>query len=348
VNSPLERSPYRIRDLIPSAPRSVGLVAPPVTAGALSWPRKPRKREAPEAVTCVCRLAAQVCIWRLTAHADSSVGVRLGPSGLSADCWHDSNGKEMAENKISIITASLNAAPHIESAIESVAGQSYPRIEHVIIDGGSTDGTLQIIERHRDSVGYLVSEPDSGIYNAMNKGIKAASGDILFFLNADDRLCDDRVVADVMSVFNASPELEVVYGNLLWDLSGKMVRKRQPSSITRASLAGATILHQTVFAKRHVFEATGGFSEEYKVVSDYDWMMKVFIRDRCKYRYYDRDIAVMGTRGLSWTSTDWERERIQAMRAYFTTWEILRYRVWPRRMQRAKKVLRRVRNRLPR
>jgi len=252
----------------------------------------------------------------------------------------------MPRDRVSIITAALNAASHIERAIRSVAAQTYPLVEHVIIDGGSTDGTLQIIERCQDGIGYFISEPDRGIYDAMNKGIEAATGDVLFFLNADDRLCDDQVVEDAMSVFESAPDLEVVYGNLLWDLSGKLVRKTQPSTVTRASLAAATVLHQTVFARKGVFEATDGFSEQYRVVSDYDWMMKVFIRDARKYRYVDRDIAVMGTRGLSWTAKDWEDERIRAMRAYFTTWEILRYRVWPRRIQRARKALRTVRDRL--
>jgi glycosyltransferase involved in cell wall biosynthesis len=245
----------------------------------------------------------------------------------------------MSGIKLSVITASLNAAPHIERSIQSVAAQTYPDIEHVIIDGGSTDGTLEIVDRYRDRIGYFVSEPDRGIYNAMNKGIEAASGDVLFFLNADDQFCDEHVVEDIMSAFSADLDLEVIYGNLVWDVSGNLVRKTQPSTITRASLAAATILHQTVFARRHVFDATNGFSEEYKVVSDYDWMMKVFVRDRRKYRHCDRDIAVMGTQGLSWTSTDWENERIQAMRAYFTTWEIQRYRVWPRRIHRALKAL---------
>ena len=250
----------------------------------------------------------------------------------------------MPQERVSVITASLNASAHIERAIQSVAAQTYPQIEHIIIDGGSTDGTLEIIQRHRDRIGYFISEPDSGIYNAMNKGIKATTGDVLFFLNADDRFCDDRVVEDVVSVFSAAPDLEVVYGNLVWDLSDKMVMKKQPHTITRASLAAATILHQTVFARKHVFDATDGFSEQYRVVSDYEWMMKVFIRDSRKYRYYDRDIAVMGTQGLSWTTPDWERERIEAMKPYFSTYEILRYRVWPRRTQRARKALSRVRH----
>lgn len=235
----------------------------------------------------------------------------------------------MPADRVSIITASLNAAAHIETAIGSVSAQTYPHIEHVIIDGGSTDGTLDILESHGNRIGYFISEPDRGIYNAMNKGIEAATGDILYFLNADDRFCDDRVIEDVVMVFARAPDLEVLYGNLVWDVSGKVVTKRQPAVVTRESIAAATILHQTVFARRHVFEATEGFSEQYRVVSDYEWMLKVFLRDKRRYQYYDRDIAVMGTKGLSWTTTDWEKDRIEVMKDYFTPYEIIKYRVWP-------------------
>jgi glycosyltransferase involved in cell wall biosynthesis len=121
----------------------------------------------------------------------------------------------LAAEQVSIITASLDAVAHIDLAIGSVAAQTYPYIQHVIIDGGSTDGTLEIIQRNQDRIDYFVSEPDRGIYDAMNKGISAASGDILYFLNPDDRFCDDRVVQDVASVFESDPSLEVVYGNLV-------------------------------------------------------------------------------------------------------------------------------------
>jgi glycosyltransferase involved in cell wall biosynthesis len=245
--------------------------------------------------------------------------------------------------QVSVITASLNAAAHIETALRSVAAQTYPLVEHVVIDGGSTDGTLEVIEGHWDRIAYFVSEPDRGIYNAMNKGLRAASGDILYFLNTDDRFCDDRVVEDVVSVFESDPCVEVVYGNLVWDKPDGMEREKQPSTVTRASLSAATILHQTVFARRHVFDATNGFSERYKVVSDYEWMLKVFLRDHRNYRYIDRDIAVMGTHGLSWTTTEWESERIEAMEAYLTKYEILRYRVWPRKLEPVARVLSRIR-----
>jgi glycosyltransferase involved in cell wall biosynthesis len=231
--------------------------------------------------------------------------------------------------RVSVITATFNTVDCIRGVLESVKSQAYPGIEHVIIDGGSTDGTLEIIRGYSDQLGYVVSEPDRGIYHAMNKGLAAATGDILFFLNADDRFFDNRVVEDVVTLFEQKPDLEIVYGNLMWDVAGTWVQRKQPVTITREFLASTTILHQTVFARKQVFETTGGFSEEYKIVSDYDWMLKVFVRDRRNYFYYDRDIAIMRTGGRSWT-TKWEGERVSAMRKYFAPYEILKYRTWPR------------------
>jgi glycosyltransferase involved in cell wall biosynthesis len=231
--------------------------------------------------------------------------------------------------RVSIVTVCLNAAACIETAIKSVRAQTYPCIEHIIIDGGSTDGTLEILNRYRAGFAYLLSEPDRGIYHAMNKGINAATGDILFFLNADDCFVDDDTLTDVACVFSQHPTLEIVYGNLIWQVQGSRVRRKQPSMVTREYLAERTILHQTVFARPAVFVSTQGFSERYRVVSDYEWMLKVFLRDQRNYLYYDRDIAIMDTRGRSWT-TNWEQERLRVMREYFGFYEILKHRVWPR------------------
>jgi glycosyltransferase involved in cell wall biosynthesis len=232
--------------------------------------------------------------------------------------------------RVSIITVSLNAVSRIETMLESVHSQTYPHIEHVVIDGGSTDGTLEVINKYRARINYFVSEPDRGVYNAMNKGIKAATGDIFFFLNADDRFCGSKVVEEVAAIFDQQPDVDIVYGNLIWEMPGKMLKGKQPPTVTREFLAARTILHQTIFARRGVFETTGEFTEHYKVVSDYEWMLKVFLRDKRKHIYYDRDIAVMGTGGRSWT-TNWEKERIEVMRKYFSLPEIFKYRIWPKK-----------------
>ena len=248
-------------------------------------------------------------------------------------------------HKVSIITACLNAAAHIETALESVRDQTYPDIEHVIIDGGSTDGTLDIVQRYRDSVGYFVSEPDRGVYHAMNKGIQAATGDILFFLGADDRFVDERVVGDTAVVFDRQPDLKIAYGDIIWQLPNRQYRRQQPATITREYLGTTTVIHQTVFARREVFAITGGFSERYRIISDYEWMVKVFLRDRHLYAHFDRDIAIMGTGGISWT-TKWEWERIHVMLKYFGLREILKYRIWPRQKLRAEKFAKAMRKEL--
>lgn len=228
---------------------------------------------------------------------------------------------------LSVITICLNAAEHIEAALRSVQSQTYPNIEHIIIDGGSTDGTIDIIERYRDSIAYFVSEPDDGLYAAMNKGIKAATGEILFFLNADDVFCDENVASDVMAAFSKASRLDVVYGDQQFNREGRMVGSHQPKVVTREFLRDGTILHQTVFARRKVFQDTNGFSERYRVVSDYEWMLKVFLGEY-EYRHLDRMIVIFCTDGRSW-STKWEGERREVMRAYYSLWEILIFRTIP-------------------
>jgi len=234
--------------------------------------------------------------------------------------------------KASIITVCLNAVSAIEKAINTVRSQTCPNIEHIIIDGGSTDGTLDTIKKYIDGISHFISEPDRGLYDAMNKGIKVATGDVLFFLNSDDYFGDDRVVEDVLRVFNENRDIEIVFGNQIFDHGNKTKIKKQSFKVTREQLARMTIQHQTIFARRNLFEQTEGFSEEYKVVSDYDWILKVFLVYDCKYLYLDREISVMSTQGLSWT-TDYEKERIRVMKRYFSDYEIFRYRVIPQRIR---------------
>lgn len=238
--------------------------------------------------------------------------------------------------KVSIITVCLNAASLIEAAIKSVEAQSYPNIEYIVIDGGSTDGTLDVVARHRARVDYLVSEPDKGLYNAMNKGIEAATGDVLYFLNADDILADDRVVEDVAAAFGSHADAGIIFGNLIFTDGVKRWVKMQKFDDIRERLLRNHVQHQTVFARRSVFELTGGFSEEYKIVSDYDWEIRAFLIHGCPYAYIDRDIAVMSTHGVS-STTDFEPERRKVMKKYFSNAEILKYRAIPLKIARIRR-----------
>ena len=243
-------------------------------------------------------------------------------------------------NKISVITPSLNCVKYIEKAIQSVKIQSYPEIEYLVIDGGSTDGTVDIINLYRDDIDYFISEKDSGIYNAMNKGIKNASGDVLFFLNADDQFCDSNVVADIMHFFNSREELEMVYGDVLLDLPHGITRWHQNPEFSRKSLAKSTINHQAIFAKKEIFSRTNGFSEKYKIVSDYAWLMEL-AHTGVNNMHIERDITMVGTEGLSHT-TEWGDERLAAMRNYYTAVEILLWRRLPRKMKSMANYLKRI------
>ncbi|MEY3500357.1 MAG: hypothetical protein RL308_2026, partial [Bacteroidota bacterium] len=118
--------------------------------------------------------------------------------------------------KISIITVVYNNQTTIRQAIESVLNQSYPNIEYVIIDGNSKDNTISIIEEYNNRLGYFISEPDKGLYDAMNKGIRAATGDVIGILNSDDLYQDLDVIKDVMQQFNNDPKLDILYGDLVY------------------------------------------------------------------------------------------------------------------------------------
>lgn len=130
--------------------------------------------------------------------------------------------------KLSIITVSYNSAKTIEFTINSVLSQRIPDLEYIIIDGGSTDGTIKIIQGFREKISIFISEPDMGIYDAMNKGIRMATGEVIGVLNSDDIYADENVLHDVMQNFNSDYSIDILFGNLVYvkqDNTDKIVRK---------------------------------------------------------------------------------------------------------------------------
>lgn len=244
--------------------------------------------------------------------------------------------------KFSVITVCLNSAGTIARSLNSVATQTFSSVEHIVIDGGSSDGTLDILGRFSDNIAYLVSEPDSGIYNAMNKGIRASTGHILFFLNSDDYLPDNMVFQDVAECFRKASCPDLVYGNILWDSNGKYHLQRQPSTINRRYLARRTLIHQSIFAKSSLFETTGVFSEDYRIVGDYDWLLRVFLERAPRAIHLNRIVCVMGTAGASWTG-QWESERRCVMAKHYHSAEIYMYRTFPLLIRRARNRLTKLR-----
>lgn len=198
--------------------------------------------------------------------------------------------------KVSIITVCLNSAKTIRKALESAEVQSYKRIEVIVIDGVSTDDTLLIVSEFSEIVTKVVSEKDKGIYDAMNKGISLASGDILFFLNSDDAFFDSEVLADVVAKFKQIPSIDLLYGNVIYDDDSKLT-KRTFSHINRNTIQFENLCHQAVFARRSLFYKVGLFNLKFKTNADYDWLIRVF-RSGANCVWFDRTVSVFSLGGM--------------------------------------------------
>lgn len=199
--------------------------------------------------------------------------------------------------KVSIITVCKNSENSIERAIESVVGQNYGNVEYIIIDDKSTDSTLSIIDKYKSNIDISISESDTGIYNAMNKGIKYSTGDILYFLNSDDYLIDYEVIADISSAFVENSDSMIIYGNVFMaDDRGKRLVKYK--DIDSNFFYKNTICHQAVFARKELFGEIGGFNEKYKIHADVDWLMRVYFNTENVFKYFDRTICFFSNQGF--------------------------------------------------
>jgi glycosyltransferase involved in cell wall biosynthesis len=202
--------------------------------------------------------------------------------------------------KISLVTVVYNAQDTIARCIESVINQKKIDLEYIIIDGGSTDNTLQIIAQYKSAISFFISEPDKGIYDAMNKGIKRAIGDIVGILNADDHFADDTVLHSVTQVFTNS-EIDVLYGNLNFvDANDKIVRKWRSKKCGNNSFnRGFMPPHPTFYAKRQLFEKLGFYNIEYGSAADYELMVRFMHRNKVRSFYLDKIMVIMRTGGVS-------------------------------------------------
>jgi len=178
---------------------------------------------------------------------------------------------------LSIITVTYNASQWLERTILSVLSQSYPYIEYIIIDGGSTDGTVDIIKQYESGLTYWVSEPDKGLYDAMNKGLMKATGDYVLFINAGDTLYTTDTIQQVFnSIQNKNGLPDIIYGEtMIVDGKGKplgMRRLKAPDKLTWKSFRmGMLVCHQSFIAKR---ELAPLYDTQYRLIADYDWCIK--------------------------------------------------------------------------
>lgn len=204
--------------------------------------------------------------------------------------------------KVSIITVVYNGVKTIEDCIKSVAGQTYSNIEHIIIDGGSTDGTLDIITKYKDKIAYIICEPDNGIYDAMNKGLRLATGDIIGILNSDDMYADNSVLACVASVF-ANSSVDICYGDLVYvdkvDLN-KVVRYWRSCDYKDGLFKkGWVPAHPTFFVRRTVHEKYGNFDLNYSLAADFELMMRFLDKYKAKSVYTPKVLVKMRVGGAT-------------------------------------------------
>ncbi len=204
--------------------------------------------------------------------------------------------------KISIITAVKNNAATIENCIASVLTQTHKEIEHIIIDGGSCDGTLGIIAKYKDKIAKVASGPDNGMYYALNKGIKLASGDIIGILHSDDFYAHNRIIENVADVFKRE-NVDSCFGDLQY------VSEKNPAKIVRYWKAspyafekfkyGWMLPHPTFFVKKWAYEKFGYFNNDFKIAADYKLMLRLLVKYGISTYYIPEVIVKMRMGGLS-------------------------------------------------
>ena len=204
--------------------------------------------------------------------------------------------------KISIITAVFNREATIGHAVESIAGQAHTDVEHVIVDGASSDNTLAEIERRRYSRPRVVSEPDSGIYDALNKGIANSSGEIIGLLHSDDYFANDQVLSKIDEAFT-DPSIDAVYSDLHYVTAsddGRIVRNWRSGGYEYAKLRrGWMPPHPTLFLRRAVIEKFGAYDTSYEIAADYDAILRWFGKGRLRVTYIPEVLVKMRIGGVS-------------------------------------------------
>ena len=208
----------------------------------------------------------------------------------------------MPQIKISIITATYNCRETLLDCLASIASQTYDQIEHIVVDGASQDGTCDVIQKNIDQIKTFKSEPDTGIYDALNKGICLANGDVIGFLHADDIYACDDVLATIAKAFQ-DPSICAVYGDLEYVKSSdlnKVVRRWQSKPYDKKDLArGWMPPHPTLYVRREWYQKIGGFNTTYRIAADYVSVLQLFTDPNFKTRYCAKVFVKMRMGGVS-------------------------------------------------
>ncbi len=222
--------------------------------------------------------------------------------------------------KVSIITIAYNSAETIEDTIVSVINQDYADIEYIIIDGGSKDDTLKIVEKYQDKIAKVISEPDKGIYDAMNKGVANATGDIIGILNSDDIYADTKVITDIV---NKIGDNDSIYADLVYvkrDATDVVTRYWKSGAYKKGSfLKGWMPPHPTFFVKRVCYDKYGTYNLALKSAADYECMLRMLHKNEISVTYLPRVITKMRVGGQSNVTVG---NRLKANKEDRMAWEI--------------------------
>lgn len=223
--------------------------------------------------------------------------------------------------KVSIVTVSYNSAATIKSAIESVLAQDYSDIEYIIVDGGSTDNTMEIVETYGAKLKWI-SEPDNGIYDAMNKGLKMATGDVIGNLNADDFYANHEVISKVVKAFE-SQNVDAVYADIQYvdeQDTSKILRNWIAKPYDKSNfLMGWMPPHPTFFLKRKAYDVYGVYNDSFVSAGDYEMMLRMLYKHGLKAAYINEVTVKMRAGGVSNASF---KNRIRANREDRRAWNI--------------------------
>lgn len=211
--------------------------------------------------------------------------------------------------KLSIITVNLNNKDGLQKTIDSVISQTFKDFEWIVIDGGSTDGSKELIEKYSDHISYWVSEPDKGVYNAMNKGIKASKGEYLLFLNSGDYLFSTNVLS---TVFNKEYDEDLIFGYVARNIDGNIQNLTgflHKDNISLIDLYYQTIPHQGSFFKTSLFERFGLYNENLKIVADREFYIKTIIYGNVSVKFLPITVSYFDDGGISSTSPSYMKEK---------------------------------------
>ena len=237
--------------------------------------------------------------------------------------------------KLSIITINYNNAEGLRKTLASVAAQTFRDFEHIIVDGGSTDGSVEVIREYEQSLASRLSplpsnlkwlsEPDSGIYSAMNKGIKMTKGEYLLFLNSGDCLVDEDVLSNVFQV--AKDNIDVMYGDIKVVYNNQEIIKESPDVVTFQYLYSNAIFHSGgSFIKKTLFDSYGLYDENLRIVSDWKFFVEIFILKNVSYQHINLILSVFDLCGISTENQElMMKERMLVLRDLFPERILLDY-----------------------